>query len=263
MNEPGQRGDASADLRWIDNHCHLETATAAAAIAAGVEAGVSDFISVGCDLATTNESIALADEFSQVWATAGVHPHEAKFGVAGIEGLLSHPRVVAVGEAGFDFHYDRSTRPVQREVFAAQVDLANDYDLPLVIHTREAWEETFDLLDEQGVPSRTVFHCFTGGAAEASSCLEREAMLSISGIVTFKSADEIRAAVEIAPLDRLMVETDSPFLAPVPHRGKTNQPAFVSLVGERIADIKGVEIADVAATTTANAKRFYKLNDRD
>ncbi|MEE9417113.1 MAG: TatD family hydrolase [Acidimicrobiales bacterium] len=247
-------------MSWIDNHCHLEPDTAAENIAAGTDSGVSHFITVGCDLATSKESIALAEQYSQVWATAGVHPHEAKFGLEGIEPLLSHPRVVAVGEAGFDFHYDRSARPVQRDVFAAQIGLANQYDLPLVIHTREAWEETFDLLDQEGVPSRTVFHCFTGGASEVALCLERGALVSISGIVTFKNADDVRAAVKETPLDRLMVETDSPFLAPMPHRGKTNQPAFVSYVGERVAEIKGVAAVEVANATTANAQSFYQLS---
>jgi len=171
--------------------------------------------------------------------------------------------VVAVGEAGLDFHYDHSPRDAQREVFAAQVGLANAHDLPLVIHTREAWEETFALLDAEGVPNRTVFHCFTGGPDEAREGLERGALLSFSGIITFRAADDLRSAAAICPLDRVMVETDSPFLAPVPHRGKANEPAHVALVGAAVAEAMGRRVDEVAEATTANARVFYALAGHD
>jgi TatD DNase family protein len=168
---------------------------------------------------------------------------------------------VAVGECGLDFHYDHSPRAVQRRVFAEQIDLANELDLPLVIHTRDAWRETFEILDERGVPRRTVFHCFTGGPQDAEGCLERAAMLSISGIVTFPSASELREAVANTPLTSLMVETDTPYLAPAPHRGRPNRPALVALVGAAIAELHDVPVPNVAASTTANARRFYELVD--
>ncbi len=245
---------------WIDNHCHLDEETVEDTLRDAVEAGVSTLVTVGCDIETTLESIAFAERYPNVWATAGVHPHEAKHGVDGLEELLAHPKVLAVGEAGFDFHYNHSSPEDQHAAFAAQVGLANKHDMPLVIHTREAWPETFALLDAEGTPRRTVFHCFTGGAAEAQECLDRGAMISISGIVTFKSAADVREAVEITPLDRLLVETDSPYLAPMPHRGKKNQPAFVSLVGAKVAEVKAVDVETVALSTTQAAQDFYRFS---
>ena len=243
---------------WFDNHCHLGD-DADEVVARARASGVIGMVTVGCDLADSWAAVATASRHDGVWATAGVHPHEASGGVDGLVGLLAEPVVVAVGEAGLDFHYDHSPRDVQRDVFAAQVALANTYDLPLVIHTREAWDETFALLDAEGVPARTVFHCFTGGPDEAAEGLARGALLSFSGIVTFRTADDLRAAVAVCPLERAMVETDSPYLAPVPYRGKANEPAHVSLVGAAVAEAMGRSVDEVAESTTANAQTFYGL----
>lgn len=245
---------------WTDNHCHLGD-DAEATLAAATAAGVGRLIDVGCDLATSRQAVERASGHDAVWATAGIHPHEARHGVAGIEELLSHPRVVAVGECGLDFFYDHSPRQVQAEVFATQIELAHRHDMALVIHTRDAWEETFDILDTHGTPERTVFHCFTGGPAEAERALERGASLSFSGIVTFKNATELHRAAMLCPLDRLLVETDSPYLAPVPHRGKPNQPAHLTHVGARIAELKGVSVAMVAEATWDNATALYGLTE--
>ena len=174
-------------------------------------------------------------------------------------GLLDAPRVVAVGEAGLDYHYDHSPREVQREAFAAQIALAHERDLTLVIHTREAWDDTFALLASEGVPSRTVFHCFTGGPAEARRSLDLGAYLSFSGIVTFKSSPENRAAAVLCPPDRLLVETDSPYLAPVPLRGRRNEPANVTVVGAAVAEARGATTEDVAATTLSNTRVAFRL----
>ena len=244
---------------WTDNHCHLPDDGAAEVLAAAREAGVTRLVTVGTDAEHSHAAIALARAHDGVWATAGVHPHDAVQGVEGIVPLLDEPEVVAVGEAGLDFHYDHSPRPVQREVFAAQVALAHERGLALVIHTREAWDETFDVLAGEGVPDRTVFHCFTGGPDEARRCLDLGAHLSFSGIVTFKTAGDLRDAARLCPLDRLLVETDSPYLTPVPHRGRPNQPAYVVLVGAGVAEAKGVPVDDVAAASTANAARVYEL----
>ena len=243
---------------WFDNHCHLG-ADAGEVVARARAGGVVGMVTVGCDLDDSRAAIVTASAHDDVWATAGVHPHEASHGVEGLADLLSESKVVAVGEAGLDFHYDHSPRDAQREVFAAQVGLANAHDLPLVIPTREAWEETFALLDAEGVPNRTVFHCFTGGPDEAREGLERGALLSFSGIITFRAADDLRSAASICPLDRVMVETDSPFLAPVPHRGKANEPAHVALVGAAVAEAMGRPVDEVAEATTANARVFYAL----
>ena len=266
--------DAAPARRWTDDHCHLHhagpdhvgqsTAPAddiAAVVEAAAAVGVERMVTVGCDVA---DSLAAAEVAAahpgRVWATAGVHPHEARHGLDGLEEVLDRPEVVAVGECGLDFHYDHSPRDAQREVFAAQVALAHQRDLGLVVHTREAWAETLDVLRAEGTPRRTVFHCFTGDADDARRCLDLGALLSISGLVTFKTADDIRAAVALAPLDRLMVETDSPFLAPVPLRGRPNQPGYLPLVGEGIARVKGVDVDAVAAATWTNATAFYGLD---
>lgn len=172
---------------------------------------------------------------------------------------LGNPKMIAVGECGLDYHYDHSPRGVQRQVFAQQIALAHEHKLPLVIHTRNAWDETFEILDAESIPERTVFHCFTGGPSEAAACLERGALLSISGIVTFPSATDVREAVRMAPLDALMVETDSPFLTPVPHRGKPNTPALVGLIGAEIAQLHQVDVSTVAERTTATTRQFYGL----
>lgn len=250
-----------AELRWTDDHCHLpDDGTAADVVAAARAAGVERLVHVGTDLASSRAAIALAGTLDGVWATAGVHPHEASHGIDGIEALLADPWCVAVGECGFDFHYDHSPRDVQRDVFAAQIALAHAHDKALVIHTREAWEETFEVLDAEGVPARTVFHCFTGGADEADECLARGAHLSFSGIVTFPSADDVRAAAARCPLDRMLVETDSPYLAPVPKRGRTNEPGWVPLVGAGLAEAAGHPLEAVAEATWRNAARCYRLD---
>jgi TatD DNase family protein len=225
------------------------------------QAGVSRMVTVGTSLEESRGAIRVAAENDGVWATAGVHPHDAVQGVDGIEELLADPMVVAVGECGLDYHYDHSPRRVQRAIFAAQIGLAHRHGLPLVVHSRSAWADTFAVLDSEGVPDRIVFHCFTGGTDEADECLARGALLSFSGIVTFPNADEVRAAAAICPLDRLVVETDTPYLTPVPHRGEANRPALVPLVGRRIAEIKGLEPTAVESATTANASGLYGLTD--
>lgn len=254
-----QNSPERVDLTWFDNHCHLGD-DAEDVIARARVAGVSGMVNVGTDLEGSRAAIALARSHPDVWATVGVHPHEARHGMDGIAELLGDDTVVAVGEAGLDHHYDFSPRRQQADVFAAQIALANERSMPLVIHTREAWEETFAALDVEGVPARTVFHCFTGGVDEAGACLERGALLSFSGIVTFSAADDLRAAAAACPLDRAMVETDSPYLAPVPHRGRANEPAYVALVGAAVAVAMGRDVAEVATATSANARRFYGLD---
>ncbi|MEZ5410538.1 MAG: TatD family hydrolase [Acidimicrobiales bacterium] len=250
---------------WFDNHCHLHhrRVDADEAAAAARAAGVSRMITVGCSLEDSRQAIEVAGRMSDVWATAGVHPHDASDGVEGLEGLLADPSVVAVGEAGLDYHYDRSPREAQREVFRRQIEMANRRDKALVIHTREAWDDTFALLDTEGIPRRTVFHCFTGGPDELTQCLARGASVSFSGIVTFPSAPEVLAAARLAPLDRILVETDSPYLAPVPFRGKPNQPAHVAVVGAFLAAARGLPESELARITTANALALYGIGAGD
>jgi len=255
---------------WFDSHCHVYDEKvpggADGSLDVARSAGIGGFVVVGCDRATSRAAIEIAARHDDVWATVGLHPHEASHGVDTVRDLVGHPRVVAIGEAGLDHHYDHSPRDAQRVAFAEQIALAHQHDLPLVIHTREAWDETFDLLDAEGMPRRCVFHCFTGGPDELDRCLERGAHVSFSGIVSFASATELRDAAVRCPLESMLVETDSPYLAPVPHRGRPNQPAWVAAVGTAIADLRGLPVADLARTTTANARRVFGLasmDDRD
>ena len=246
---------------WTDSHCHIpDDGIGEDALVDARDAGVGRFVTVGTDAASSLAVLDVARRHDDVWATAGVHPHDAKDAdLDAIVALLGDPNVVAVGECGLDYHYDHSPRDVQRRVFAAQVALANEHGLALVIHTREAWDENFDVLEAEGVPPRTVFHCFTGGAREARRALDAGAVLSFSGIVTFKTAEDIREAARLCPLDRLLVETDSPYLAPVPNRGKPNRPAWVPLVGAGVAAAKGVPREAVEAATDRTAQQVFSF----
>lgn len=242
---------------WTDTHCHVLDEKMALSPSDSFEsarqAGVNRFIVIGTDRETSEAAIALAAQHPDVWATVGLHPHDAKHGTSSIADLASSPRVVAIGECGLDYYYEHSPRDTQLKEFAEQIALAKQHDLTLVIHTRDAWTDTFDVLDAEGIPERTVLHCFTGGAEEARQCLDRGAFLSFSGIVTFKNASDVREAAMLCPLDRLLVETDSPFLSPVPHRGKPNEPAHVAVVGTAIADMRKISPAELAETSTRAA----------
>ncbi len=253
-------------MPWIDSHCHVPyegLEDAAGVLAEARAGGVGGFVTVGTDGARSRTAIETARAHPDVWATVGLHPHDATDGVDTIAWLLGFrdPKVVAVGECGLDYHYDHSPRDVQREAFAAQIALAHRFDLALVIHTREAWDDTFDVLAAEGVPERTVFHCFTGGLDEARRCLDAGAWLSFSGIVTFKTAGEVREAARLCPLDRVLVETDSPYLAPVPHRGRTNVPGLVPVVGAAVAEARGAPVAAVEAATESNTRSVFRLRD--
>ncbi|MAT05953.1 MAG: LuxR family transcriptional regulator [Acidimicrobiaceae bacterium] len=250
-------------MNLFDSHCHVYDERMpggpAAALDAARAAGVTGMVAVGCDRPTSEASIAVAAEHEDVWATVGLHPHDADQGVDTIVDLIGSPRVVAIGEAGLDYFYDNSPRGLQRAAFAAQIQLAHDHGLPLVIHTRDAWDDTFDVLDAEGLPDGTIFHCFTGGPDEARACLDRGAHVSFSGIVTFRSATDLQAAARLVPLDRMLIETDAPYLAPMPHRGKTNQPAYVAHTAQFIADLRDVRVAEVAQATDRTARAVFRL----
>ena len=244
---------------WVDSHCHLSLDAADVLVAEAAAAGVDSLVTVGCTVDGSIEMIAIAERFDSVWATAGVHPHDASGGIDGLAEVAGSPKVVAIGECGLDYHYLHSPADAQRSVFAAQIRMAFERDLALVIHTREAWDETFAILDSEGTPTRTVFHCFTGGPSEAERCLALGASLSFSGIVTFPSASDLRDAARMCPADRLLVETDSPYLAPVPHRGKKNRPELVAVVGAGVAEARGDDVATVATITSENAARLFRF----
>jgi TatD DNase family protein len=199
-----------------------------------------------------------------VRATVGLHPHDASHLAEQWDALVTlardHADVVAgIGEGGFDLFYEHSARDEQEVAFRVQVQLAHELDRALVIHSRDAWDDTFAVLTDVGPPTRTVFHCFTGGPDEARRALDLGAYLSFSGIVSFKNADDVRAAAALAPLDRVLVETDAPFLAPVPHRGKPNRPAWVVEVGAALAFAMDRPVEEVAAATSRNAAEVFGL----
>tara|TARA_B100000902_G_scaffold173868_1_gene167752 strand:+ start:1892 stop:2674 length:783 start_codon:yes stop_codon:yes gene_type:complete len=252
---------SSSKLKWVDNHCHFEESDEVAIdLQEAAAEGVEKFIVVGTDLETSLKAKELSQAYAgKIFATAGIHPHEAIHGACGIEELLSEDMVVAVGECGFDFYYDHSPHEEQEKVFREQISLAHKFNLPLIIHTREAWSETFKVLDEMEIPSKTVFHCFTGGPHEAELALERGAYLSFSGIVTFKNADSLREALRITPLERIMIETDSPYLTPEPNRGKRNRPKYLPHIGNRIAKELNTEPETIADAAWLNTHHFYSL----
>ena len=242
--------------RWVDSHCHLQLAGGDEHVARAHAAGVEWMVCVGTDLETSQAALAFADRHPDVYASVGLHPHDAsKLGVEWemLEPLAVSDGCVAIGECGFDLFYEHSPRDEQETAFRFQIRLAKLAGKPLVVHARDAWDDTFRVLDDEGVPERTILHCFTGGPEEASAALERGCYLSFSGIVSFKKADALRAAARLAPADRVLVETDSPFLTPEPHRGKPNEPALVVAVGAALARARGVETDEIAETTRLNA----------
>ena len=235
----------------FDTHCHFDTIKdAQEQLPRAYEAGVRALNVIGCDLQTSTLAIDIVKMVEEqradlglndldIMATVGLHPHEAKFYDEQNEALVkliedNKDVICGIGEAGYDFYYGHSTEEQQTIAFDFQLDLAKQYDLALVIHTRDAWEQTFELLNKAGWPRRTVFHCFTGGPIEAKICVENGGILSISGISTFKNAGDIREAIASVPSEFLMGETDSPWLAPVPYRGKLNEPAYVENVVAQI-----------------------------
>lgn len=249
---------------WVDSHCHVQMATggADAAIARARDAGVAAMVVVGTDVESSQAAIDLAARHPEVWATVGLHPHDAQHldvQSDALEALAASHGVVAVGETGFDLHYRHSEPAAQETAFRMQIRLAHRLELALVIHSREAWDDTFRVLADEGAPARTVFHCFTGGPDEARRALELGARLSFSGIVSFPSANDVREAAAVCPLDRVLVETDAPYLTPVPHRGRENEPAFVGLVGAALAEALGRPVDEVAAATAAAATEAFGL----
>ena len=255
-------------MRLIDSHCHLnyeglvdrqdEVLDAARA------RGVTGFLNISTRQREWNDVIGLAERNADVWATVGVHPHEADahpdLGAKALADAASHSRVIAIGECGLDYYYDKSDRAAQRERFQAHIEAARQTGLPLVIHTRDAEEDTAEILTEAvregGVTG--VLHCFTGSAELARKGLDLGFYVSLSGIVTFKNAADLQDTAKWLPADQMLVETDSPFLAPVPHRGQKCEPAFVADTAAFVAELRGEEPEVLAETTTANFFRLFK-----
>ena len=252
----------------IDTHTHLDDARynddRDATIARAQEVGVTTFITIGCDLTTSRAAVALAGRLPFVYASVGVHPHEVKH-IADdwydeLQRLAQHEKVVAYGEIGLDYHYNHSPPKLQRERFREQICLARDLALPIIIHTREAQEDTIAILrEERAGEIGGVFHCFSGDAWLAKDALDLGFLLSFSGVITFQNASMLRDIVKTVPMDRILIETDCPYLTPVPYRGKRNEPAHVRFVSQKIAEIKAVPVERVEAETTRNAERLFKI----
>ena len=247
----------------VDSHCHLDFPDFAtereAVVARARAAGVRTMLTICTRLDEFQGVRAIAEADADIWCSVGAHPHEAadhaNLLADQLIALTAHPKVVGIGETGLDFHYDLSPRDTQEQVFRAHIAASRATGLPLIIHAREADSEIALILTEERPPPG-VLHCFSSGRALAETALALGFYISISGIVTFKNADDLRSIVRELPLGRLLVETDSPYLAPVPYRGKRNEPAFVAATAAAVAELKGVDPERLAATTSAN---FYRL----
>ena len=253
-------------MRLIDSHCHLNYEGLAErreeVLANARAAGVSGFLNISTRQREWDDVIAVAEANADIWATVGVHPHEADahpdLGAAALIDAASHSDVIAIGECGLDYYYNKSDRTAQRDRFEAHIEAARASGLPLVVHTRDAEDDTAEIL-EQAVNKggvRGVLHCFTGSWQLAKKALDLGFYVSLSGIVTFKNAQDLQHTARKLPGDRLLVETDSPFLAPVPHRGRTCEPAFVADTARFVAELRGVDADTLAEQTTDN---FFKL----
>ena len=255
-------------MKLIDSHCHLDSeqfnedldAVIERALAAGVERMLA--IGSGDGPPDVEVAIRLADRYPMLYASIGVHPHDASKATAEtyrqFAELAKHPKVVGVGEIGLDYHYDHSPRDVQRDVFAEQMRIASDARKPIIIHSREAWGDTMTLVRKHWNPAYGgVIHCFTEGPVEAQEALELGFHISFSGVVTFAKATGVQEAARIVPQERLLVETDAPFLAPVPNRGKRNEPSYVVQTARKVAELRGAPVEEIAAVTITNFERLF------
>ncbi len=253
----------------IDTHAHLEMEAfdkdREAVLERAAAAGLTAIITVGTTLPDCEKAVALAKRYAPVYAAVGIHPHEVK----GIDAaaydalrlLAREKKVVAIGEIGLDFFYDNSPRDVQLRCFAEQLDLAEELDLPVIIHDRDAHAETLGLLRQRKGRLRGVLHCFSGDAAMARECIELGFHLSVAGPVTYPKADQLRAVAREIPAERLLIETDCPYLAPQPYRGKRNEPAYVIETARRLAEIRGMTAGELERLTAANARRLFRIDD--
>jgi TatD DNase family protein len=249
---------------FTDSHCHLDGERFAADLDAVLDraaaAGVTRMLSIG-----TGEidcAVQLADKYEPIYASIGVHPHDASKltpqTLDDLRALAANPKGVAFGEIGLDYHYDFAPREIQREAFTEQLQLAGELNLPITIHTREAWDDTIALLRQhwQGDSRNAIMHCFTGDPAQAQEALALGFHLSYGGVLTFKSAENVRESARITPDDRLLIETDAPYLAPIPHRGKRNEPAMMVETARKLAEVRGTTMEHIAQVTAANFERL-------
>lgn len=255
----------------VDSHCHLDFPDFAdeldAVVARAREAGVARMVTICTALSRLEKTLAIAERYDEVYCAAGIHPHEAAaegdVAVDRLIDLASHPKLVGIGESGLDYYYDHSPREAQQQSFRTHIQAARETGLPLIVHTRDADDDTVRILKEEGAgqggdkPLTGVIHCFSSGRQLAEEAVGFGFYISLSGILTFNRSEDIRATVRDLPIDRLLVETDAPYLAPVPKRGKRNEPAFVAHTAARLAEVKGVDSAQIAAATTNNFMKLF------
>ena len=254
-------------MRLIDSHCHLDFPDFAdeldAVVARARAAGVEKMITIGTRIERAHRLAEIADAYDDVYFTVGTHPHEAATEAAddfaAMRKFAARPKCVGIGEAGLDYHYNYAPPEVAQKVFRGQIALARELGLPLVIHTREAEEDTAAILKEEmgRGPFAALLHCFTSSRALAEAALDLGLFISFSGVVTFKKSEELRAIARDVPLDRVLIETDAPYLAPVPHRGRRNEPAYVAATAQAVAEAKGMAPEALAEAARANTLRLF------
>jgi TatD DNase family protein len=257
-------------LSLVDSHAHIQGKEYAgeveAVIARARAAGIDKIMAVGgaAEMSSNHDAVALADSYENVYATVGMHPHDAKDvgpeDLKSLRELTVHPKVVAVGETGLDYYYSHSPHGVQRRVFAEFIHLARQTRLPLVVHERDAAQDAAQLLRSEGNGDlRGVIHCFTGNYEAACAYLDLGFYLSFTGIITFKNAEPLRDVARQLPLEKILIETDSPYLTPMPHRGKRNEPAYVRLVAETLAIVKSVSLEEIGQITSGNVRDLFNI----
>lgn len=225
--------------------------------------GVIKIISIGIDINSCKKNMSYAEQYDNVYISVGFHPHESKYlndeGLLLLEKMSLHSKNVAIGEIGLDYYHNHSTPEEQKRAFQLQIELANKHNLPIIIHDRDAHKDVLKMLQEKAKGKKVVFHCFSGDVQMAKWCLEQDFYFGIGGVVTFKNAFELGKVVKEIPLNRILLETDAPFLTPHPFRGKPNEPKYIPLIAERIAMIKGITIEEIASITTQNAQHFFNI----
>ena len=250
---------------FIETHAHLDLIkrNAHEVLRDALENRVEKIITIGVDLPTSEIAVEYTSHFTAVYASIGYHPHESKhldeFKLKELEKIAQNPKVIAIGETGLDYYWKHSPLDVQAEVFKKQINLARKLGLPLIVHNREAHQDTLKILAEEARGLKILLHCFSGDVNIARECIRLNYYLGIGGVITFSNAKKLRAVVEEIPLENLMLETDSPYLTPHPFRGKPNEPKYIPFIAEKIAELKGIEVEEVARVTSNTAQKFFKI----